>query len=120
VTDRYLKIILTIIAMELGWLCVQSVTPGVSAQAAATPVVIKGIDVDLAGGAFLPVAIMGSYRDIPTNPRIQQLTTRVNGMAQSPADRPLKTEMDRPVKVEADRPLKVENVEYTPSRRPGE
>jgi hypothetical protein len=120
VTDRYLKIILTIIAVELGWLCIQSATPGVAAQATATPVLIKGIDVDLAGGAFLPVAVVGSFRDAPTDGRLQPLTTRVNGIAMGPADRPLKTEMDRPVKVESDKPLKVQNVDYTPSPRPGE
>jgi len=51
---------------------------------------------------------------------IQPLTTRIDGIAMNPADRPLKMETDRPIKVETDRPLKVENVDYTPRQRPGE
>ena len=119
--DRYLKIILTVIAVELLWIGVQSTAAPVAAQADATPVVIKGIEIDGAGGAFLPVAIVGSYREAPRGVRtIQPLTTRIDGIAMSPADRPLKMETDRPIKVETDRPLKVENVDYTPRQRPGE
>src|SRR5574341_995586 len=120
-TDRYLKIILTIIAVELLWLGVKDTAPSVAAQAAATPVVIKAIEID-GGGQFLPVAIVGSYRQVPpgTNRVIQPLTTRVDGIAMGAADRPLKVETDRPLKIEADRPLKVENVGYTPGQKPGD
>jgi hypothetical protein len=119
--DRYLKIVLTIIAIELGWIGVKNTATPVAAQASATPVVIRGIEIDGAGGAFLPVAIMGSYRQVPREARtIQPLTTRVEGITMSPMDRPLRFETDRPLKIEADRPLKVENVGYTPTPRPGE
>lgn len=119
--DRYLRIILTVIAVELLWIGVKSAAPPVSAQAAPTPVVIKAIELDTASAAFLPVAVVGSYRQVPPGIRIiQPLTTRVDGIALAPADRPLKIEMDRPVKIEADRPLKVENVGYTPGQKPGE
>ena len=57
--DRYLKIILTIIAVELLWIGIQSTATPVAAQASSTPVVIKGIEIDGAGGAFLPVAKIG-------------------------------------------------------------
>ncbi len=118
--DRYLRIILTVIAAELLWIGLKSTAVPVTAQATATPVVIRGIEID-GGSGFLPVAIIGSYREVPRELRtIQPLTTRVNGIAMSPADRPLKMETDRPIKVETDRPLKVENVDYTPRQRPGE
>lgn len=118
--DRYLRIILSIIAVELLWIGVKSAAPPVSAQAAATPVVITGVQID-GTGAFLPVGVVGSYRQVPQGIRIiQPLTTRVDGIAMAPADRPLKVETDRPLKIEADRPLKVENVDYTPRQRPGE
>ena len=121
IADRYLKIILTVIALELLWMGLKSTAVPVTAQAAATPVVIRGIEIDGAGGEFLPVAIVGSYRQVPRELRtIQPLTTRVEGMAMSAGDRPLKFETDRPLKIETDRPLKVENVNYTPAQRPGE
>jgi len=51
--DRYVKIILTVIALELLWIGVRDVAPPVSAQAPApaaaaapTAVVIRGIDID--------------------------------------------------------------------------
>lgn len=120
-TDRYLKIILTIIAVELLWIGVRDTATPVAAQVSPTPVVIKGIEVEGAGGAFLPVAIVGSYRDVPRGVRtIQPLTTRVEGIAMNPGDRPLKIESDRPLKIEADQPLRVENVGYSPGQRPGE
>jgi hypothetical protein len=119
--DRYLKIILTIIAVELLWIGLKSTAVPVAAQADATPVVIRGIEIDGAGGAFLPVAVVGSYRDAPRGVRtIEKLTTRVEGITMGAGDRALKIETDRPLKIESDRPLKVENVNYTPSQRPGE
>ena len=119
--DRYLTIILTIIAVELLWIGMKSTAVPVAAQAGATPVVITGVDMDGAGGAFLPVAVVGSYREVQRGVRtIQPLTTRVDGIAMSATDHPLKFESDRPLKIETDRPLKVENVDYTPKQRPGE
>jgi hypothetical protein len=109
-TDRYLKVILTVIALELLWLGVQPLTPAVSAQAAATPVVITGIQ--LADGVFLPAGIVGSYSRVPGAAAnvLRPLTTRVEGALS----------IQQPVKIETDRALLVQQVDYTPRARPGE
>jgi hypothetical protein len=124
--DRYVKIILTIIAAELLWIGLKDGAPPVVAQAqrAPTPVVITGIDVTGPEGGFLPVAVVGSYRRIPTGAReaVDRLTTEVT------AERAVKVETDRPldvavqgtVRVTAERPLRVESVPYTPAKGPGE
>lgn len=105
--DRYVKIILTVIAIELLWIGVRDVAPPVSAQAQAqapaasrtpTSVIIRGIDIDGQEVNVLPVV----------------------------AGRPLRLDDTRgiavrgTVTVEAQRPLPVESVPYTPARRPGE
>jgi len=90
-TDRYLKAILTIIAIELGWIGLSHTAIPVAAQAAATPVIIRGIE------------LSDSYRPL----RIEAATA-------------LRVQVVTPVKVETDRPLKVESVPFTPSQRPGE
>ena len=114
-TDRYLKIVLTVIAVELGWLAVNQHTTPIAAQAqpAATPVIIRGIDMRYVGSGrdALPIHLVAS-------------TTTV----QVDAERPLPVEAPRPIRVEAagtvkitsDQVIKVENVGYTPARRPGE
>ena len=40
--DRYVKTVLTIIALELFWIGVKDLATPVTAQAALTPVVIRG------------------------------------------------------------------------------
>src|SRR5688500_19006886 len=114
-SDRYLKIVLTVIAVELGWLAInQHAAPvAAQAQAAPTPVVIRGIDVRYTGSGrdALPISVVGAVTPIKVE-----------------ADRPLPIEAPRPIRVEAagsiritsDQVLKVENVGYTPARRPGE
>ena len=117
--DRYLKFILTVIAVELLWLGARHTASPVAAQAqrpAPTEVVITGIDIEALQGNYLPVAVVGSYRAIP--PRgtatLAPLTTRVDGtITATLAPRTI-------VKVEADRPLPVRQVDYTPRERPGE
>ncbi len=103
--DRYVKIILTVIAIELFWIGVRDVAPPVSAQAQApapartpTSVVISGIDID---GQDLNVLPVVSGRPL----RIDD----ARGIA-----------VRGTVTVEAQRPLPVESVPYTPTRRPGE
>jgi hypothetical protein len=91
VTDRYLKIVLTVIALELLWLAVGGAPARLSAQDAATPVIITGIHLD-AGAAAVPVAVRGVVSVVPTGP----------------------------IKVEADRPLLVESVPYSPTATPRE
>jgi len=124
--DRYVKVVLTVIALELFWIGIKDTAPPVSAQsqAAPTPVVIRGIDVSGPEAGFLPVAVVGGYRQIPSRAReaVERLTTEIT------TDRAIRVESDRPVdvtvqgtvRVEAERPLRVESVPYTPAQRPGD
>jgi hypothetical protein len=99
--DRYVKIILTVIALELFWIGIKDTAPPVAAQGQLTPVVIRSIQIPQTSNEYLPVGIVGQpvRVDVP---------------------RPVKIESDRPLKVETDRPLKVENVGYVPAPKPGE
>jgi hypothetical protein len=126
VIDRYVKVVLTVIALELFWLGLKHAGQPLVAQAqpAPTPVVIRGIEVTGPEAGFLPVAVVGSYRRVPASGRdsVGPLTTEVT------TERALKVETDRPldvtvqgaVKVEADRPLRVETVPFTLQQRSGE
>ena len=93
--DRYVKTILTIIALELFWIGIRDAAPPVAAQAQAQPqaVIIRGVQLPAGSNDYLPVGVVGQ---------------------------PMRVEVTRPVKIEADRPLKVENVGYVPSPKPGE
>lgn len=119
--DRYIKIILTVIALELLWLGAKQGATPVSAQAAATRVIITGVELEKAE-SFVPVGIVGGYRTLPAwaEGSLRPLTTRVEGDVVFLPRSPLKVEIDRPLKVEADRPLPVQQVGYTPRARPGE
>ena len=110
--DRYLKIILTVIALELLWIGAQHSATPVSAQATATPVIITGIQLPPSDAAFLPVGVIGSYTRIPRAAAavVGPLAVRVNGAV----------DVTQPLKIEADRPLLVQQVDYTPRARPGE
>jgi len=99
--DRYVKAVLTIIALELFWIGVKDAAPPVAAQAQPTQVVIRGIQIPAASNEYLPVGLVGQ-------------PVRVD------VARPVKIETDRPIKIEADRALKVENVGYIPAPKPGE
>ena len=99
--DRYVKTILTIIALELFWIGVKDLATPVTAQAALTPVVIRGVQLPTGSNEYLPVGIVGQ-------------PVRIDAV------RPIKIEADRPIKIEADRALKVENIGYTPAKNPGE
>lgn len=122
--DRYVKIVLTVIALELFWIGVKDIAPPVSAQsqAAPTPVIIRGIQMNAAGAEFLPVGVVGGYRQLPANSPLSRVAVDVTaGRAlKIESDEPLKVEVMTPVKVEADRPLPVESVQYQPARKPGE
>src|SRR5688572_11357948 len=94
--DRYLKVILTIIALELGWMAVRDGAPAAQAQAAPGRVVIAGVDMEDA--AFLPVAVVGGLRQVPA-PLSRQLE-------------PLKVHVDStvPLRVDAPQPLRVQPI----------
>lgn len=122
-TDRYLRIVLTVIALELAWLGIRDVAPPVSAQqptaqaspqqpTAPIPVVIRGIDLPADAEGALPVALVAAGT-----------TVRVVAARPLPIEtaQPLKIEADRPLVVETrDRPLQVQSVPYVPGRLPGD
>jgi hypothetical protein len=89
---RYVKVVLTLIALELLWLLVIGPPRPVEAQGGATPVIITGIRLDPAGRTVLPVSVDGVVSVTPATAF------------------PILT----------DRPLPVESVPYTPSRTPGD
>ena len=120
--DRYLKVILTVIAIELLWLGLRDLAPRVSAQAAPMPVVFSGVQIEGADGGFLPVALVGTVRQIPPahSDVLEPSLVRIAGPVAVVAREPLKIEVKQPLKIEADQPLKMEAVPYTPGIRPGE
>jgi hypothetical protein len=91
--DRFVKTILTIIALELFWIGLKDTAPPVAAQAQLTPVVIRSIQIPAGSNDYLPVGVVGQ---------------------------PVRVDVQRPVKIESDQPLKVENVGYAPTKSPGE
>ena len=107
--DRYLKVILTIIALELGWIALTLSAPPVSAQAQAEPasVIISGIELRDRTD-FLPVGVLGQPRAVLA--------------AVARAFHPLDINLtnDHPLRVTVPVPLLVENVGYKPAPRPGE
>jgi hypothetical protein len=100
--DRYLKIVLTIIAIELGWMALKDTAVNVSAQQTQqlTPVVIRGVDIPCDNGdrncreATLPVALM-----------------RANNPMRVIADAPLPVDARGIVRIRADQPMIVETRE---------
>jgi hypothetical protein len=109
--DRYLKIILTVIALELGWIAVTRVAEPVSAQAPApTRVVITGIE--LSGREYVPVAIAGGVES-----NLAPALVRVENQ------QPVRVTVPTPLAVRVepgDRPIRVEAVPFTPRDRPGQ
>jgi len=91
--NRYLNVVLTIIAIELGWLTLSYTGTPVTAQQAATPVVITGVQVP--PNAFLPVGVLGQVDDT----RFEPLDVRTIG--------PVKIETDRPIAIETIKPIEV-------------
>ena len=119
-SDRYLKVVLTVIALELGWIAIKDAVPvQVSAQQNQpfTPVIIRGIELPCQGGPSncreetLPVAITRT-----TNPlRVtadQPLQVDARGIVRIRADQPMIVET-------RDRPLLVQSVPPTSAPKPG-
>jgi hypothetical protein len=113
--DRYLKAVLTVIALELAWLGVKDIATPVSAQVnnAPMPVIIRGIQID-----------NPNVRLRNAIPFYQMEPMLVTSTAQQPvtivAVRPIPITGAVPLKIEVDRPLPVENVGYKPGLKPGE
>ena len=121
--DRYLKVILTIIAVELGWIALQHTGTAVSAQQTATPVVLTGIDLQEQTD-YMPVSILGQARSVPAPlaGRFRPLDTAIRNEQSIPVSVPLPIDVRTvgTIRIDTSRPLKVENVGYTPAPRPGE
>ena len=121
---RYLNAVLTLIAVELGWIALTHTGVPVSAQQKATPVVITGVElqrnvmlpvtvsgVDLFDrNAYLPVGLLGQVDNPPQPTRFRPVEMRPTST--------IKIEADRPIRVEADPPLKVQ-IPVVSSPRPG-
>jgi hypothetical protein len=75
--NRYRDALLTIIALELGWIALTHTGTPVSAQQAATRVVITGVD--MRSTDTVPVAVQGPVKIEADRPlRIQEpLTVRI-------------------------------------------
>jgi hypothetical protein len=123
--DRYLRAVLTIIAVELGWIALAHTASPVRAQQAPTPVVITGIDLERAT-AFQPVGVLGQVRNVPAQltRSFQPVDTNVRNERAIAVSLPLPVDVRAatPIRIETDRsrPIWVENVGYTPARQPGE
>ena len=115
-TDRYLKGVLTVIALELLWLGVKDVGTPVKAQAnrEPTPVVIAGVDTNV------PIVIRGiEIRN--RMPNALPIYGAAGGDAVAiEAPRPIPIVGSVPLRISVDKPLPVTNVGYTPGNRPGE
>ena len=101
-SDRYLKVVLTVIALELGWIAMKDGATPVGAQAVpqVTPVVIRGIELRDPVTTAIPIR------------EVEPLSVV--------AVRPVQIDGSVPLRIHADRPIPVENVGYTPGARPGE
>jgi hypothetical protein len=119
-SDRYLRIVLTVIALELGWIAIKDTAAvEVSAQQnqAATPVVIRGIELPCQGGAInckeelLPVAIMRANNPLRVTAD-QPLQVDARGIVRIRADQPMIVET-------RDRPLLIQSVPAGTAARPG-
>jgi hypothetical protein len=110
--DRYTKLLLTVIALELGWIAISGAGVSVSAQRnEPTPVIIRGVEGAPGKEAFIPVTLVGA----PTAIRVESARPLEIVSVQ-----PVKIEADRPVPVEtAGEPLLIRTVSNPPAVRPG-
>jgi hypothetical protein len=110
--DRYTKLVLTVIALELGWLAVnQAGVPLAAQRSDATPVVIRGVEPPPGKEFYLPVTLVAAMTTLRVaSDRPLEIQSRV----------PLRIEADRPLPVETtDRPLLVRTLSDAPATRPG-
>ncbi len=118
-SDRYLKIVLTIIAVELLWIGLKDVATPVSAQTAPAAVILSGIELSGDAISALPVVITDTRQPVPIEAaralRIESerpLTVQV--------ERPIPVDVLGPITVEVDEPLQVRVIPDPPKPRPGE
>ena len=121
-TSRYLNAVLSLIAVELGFMALNHSGVPVSAQTQATRVVITGVDMQR--NATLPISVRG----IDLIDRKAYLPVGLYGQLDAPPDtagfRPIETramtaiKIEGAVRVEADPPLKVQ-IPVVTSPRPG-
>ena len=93
--NRYLNVVLTIIAIELGWMALANVGVPLSAQQTAMPVVITGVNVD---------------RNVDRNQTLPVSLREITAIT------PLKVDFDRPIRIQE--PVTV-RIPVTTSPRPG-
>jgi hypothetical protein len=113
--DRYMRIVLTVIALELGWIAMKDDAVPVSAQQAEPrpmPVIIRGVETTPGKPGPLPVSLVGSTA-----------TVRIAADRALPVEvpQPLAVHADGPVTVETapERPLLIQSVPGAPAARPG-
>ena len=57
--DRYTKLILTVIALELGWIAINGTgVPVLAQRSEATPVIIRGVEGPPGKQPLIPVTVM--------------------------------------------------------------
>jgi hypothetical protein len=126
--DRYLRFILTIIAVELLWLGMRdAATPALAQQKPEpTPVVITGVRIGTQEYSTLPVAVMGSGRSqlIPSSrelPNVQPLSVSVPDPVRIESRQPLTvTIANQPLTVQSGmHPIVVDVVPARPGLKPG-
>lgn len=113
--DRYLKVILTVIACELLWLGVRDTAPPVQAQAQPAPVIVTGFRSGDRDFSAIPVAVVGEVRAVAGHsalPNVEPLKVRVL--------EPVRFDSREPLTVQTGaKPLSVESVPARPGARPG-
>src|SRR5215510_8607205 len=117
--DRYLKLILTVIAIELGWLAIQgSGVPLEAQRAAPMQVIIKGVD--LMPKETIPVSVINTNGSLPVTLTGNNAVVPIMSGRPLQIEQPLIIQADRPLPVETGaRPLLIQSMPPTPSARPG-
>jgi hypothetical protein len=125
--DRYLRVVLTVIAVELLWLGIRDTAPPAHAQQAPQSVVITGIRIGKQDYTTLPVAIVGSVRpdSIALShelPGVQPLSTRVSDVVQVETRQPMAVQIaNQPLTIQSGAtPVVVDVVPAKPGLRPGD
>ena len=119
--NRYLNAVLTLIAVELGFMALSHSGVPVSAQVRPTQVVITGVE--MPRNATLPVSVRGvelidrrAFLPVALYGQVDGADATIFRPVETRAMTPIKIE--GPVRVEADPPLKVQ-IPVVTSPRPG-